>query len=130
MIKKIPNRREGYNQKVKIHNWDGSTYSTITLYIRTEEHPKGVLKALRVDIDKEGTMINGLIDCFCILLNIALQQGIPLSKIGKQFIFTNFHPNGIVKLHPYIRNCTSILDLVFRDLLISYDNRNDLKHVS
>ena len=125
IIKKLPNRREGYNQKVKIHSSDGIK----TLYIRTEEFPRGVLKAIRVDIDKEGTLINGLVDCFCIVVNIALQNGIPLSKIADQFLFTSFHPQGVVTLHPHIKRCTSILDLVFRDLLITYDKRDDLKHV-
>lgn len=124
-IKKLPNRREGYNQKVKIHAGDGIK----TLYIRTEEFPRGVLKGIRVDIDKEGTLINGLVDCFCIMVNIALQNGIPLSTIAEEFIFTNFYPQGVVTLHPYIKRCTSILDLVFRDLLITYDKRDDLKHV-
>ncbi len=129
MLEKLPGRREGYNQKVKIHSWTGSEEKIVTLYIRPSEHPRGVLKEIRVDIDKEGTLINGLMDCFCIVVNIALQNGIPLSTIAEEFIFTNFHPNGIVTLHPYIKNCTSILDLVFRDLLITYDNREDLKHV-
>ena len=123
-VKKLPNRREGYNQKVKIHTLDGEK----TIYIRTEEFPPGTLKAIRVDIDKEGTLINGLVDCFCIVVNIALQNGIPLSKIADQFIFTNFPPNGRVSLHKYIKNCTSVLDLVFRDLLIEYEGRDDLKH--
>ena len=100
-----------------------------TIYIRTGEHPRGTLMELRVDIDKEGTLLNGVIDCFCILLNIALQNGIPLSTIAEEFIYTNFKPNGSVSLHPFIKRCSSILDLVFRDLLITYDNRNDLKHI-
>lgn len=122
---KLPGRREGYNQKAKIHTLDGEK----TIYIRTEESPRGVLKAIRVDIDKEGTLINGLMDCFCIVVNIALQNDIPLSKIADQFLFTNFPPNGRVTLHAHIKNCTSVLDLVFRDLLIEYEKRDDLKHV-
>lgn len=124
---KIPNRRDGYNQKCKIFTPEGEK----TIYIRTGEHPAGILKEVRVDIDKEGTLINGIIDCFCILLNITLQHSnIDLEKIGKQFIFTNFPPQGIVSGHAYIKSCTSILDLLFRDLLITYCGRDDLKHVT
>ena len=127
---KIPNRRSGYNQKCKIFSQSGEK----TIYIRTGEYPDGILKEVRVDIDKEGTFINGMIDSFCVLLNIALQEDVErddnvlLEKIGKQFIFSKFEPSGIVQNHSFIKNCTSPLDLIFRDLLITYCDRNDLKH--
>ena len=121
----LKNRRNGYNQKCKIFSSEG----TKTMYIRTGEDGEGNLREVRVDIDKEGTFLNGILDCFCILLNITLQHSdIPLEKIGKQFIFTNFPPHGFVKDHAFIKNCTSVLDLLFRDLLITYCNREDLKH--
>ena len=127
---KIPNRRSGYNQKCKIYSQSGEK----TLYIRTSEYPDGILREVRVDIDKEGTFINGVLDCFCILLNIALQENPErndnelLEKIGKQFIFSKFEPSGIIQYHSFIKNCTSPLDLIFRDLLITYCDRKDLKH--
>jgi ribonucleoside-diphosphate reductase alpha chain len=132
---KLPNRRDGYNQKCKIYSNTGEK----TVYIRTGEHPAGILREVRIDIDKEGTFINGILDCFCILLNITLQRDINcndlaeednslLEKIGEQFIFSKFEPSGLVKGHAYIKNCTSPLDLIFRDLLITYCNREDLKH--
>jgi len=123
--KKQKTKLTGYNQKCKILSSEG----TKTIYIRTGEDDEGNLREVRVDIDKEGTFLNGILDCFCILLNITLQHSdISLEKIGKQFIFTNFPPNGFVKNHVHIKNCTSILDLLFRDLLINYCNREDLKH--
>ena len=132
---KIPNRRSGYNQKCKIYSQNGEK----TIYIRTGEYPDGILKEVRIDIDKEGTLINGVLDCFCILLNICLQRdrnindlaeedNSLLEKIGNQFIFSKFEPSGIVQNHSFIKNCTSPLDLIFRDLLITYCNREDLKH--
>ena len=123
-VKSFPNRRYGYNQKCKILDMDGPR----TLYIKTGEYPKGVLKEVRVDIDREGTLARSMINNFCIMLNIALQNNIPLESFGDEFIFTKFPPFGSVRGHKYIKMCSSPLDLIFRDLLITYCNREDLKH--
>ena len=45
------------------------------------------------------------------------------------FTFTKFEPAGIVVGNDAIKNATSILDYVFRELAISYVGRNDLAHV-
>jgi len=46
------------------------------------------------------------------------------------FTFTRFEPAGFVQGNDAIKNATSILDYVFRELAISYLGRNDLAHVS
>jgi ribonucleoside-diphosphate reductase alpha chain len=45
------------------------------------------------------------------------------------FTFPKFEPAGMVQGNDAIKNATSILDYVFRELAISYLGRNDLAHV-
>ncbi|MCB1543854.1 MAG: vitamin B12-dependent ribonucleotide reductase, partial [Rhodoblastus sp.] len=59
-----------------------------------------------------------------------LQYGVPLEEYVDAFTFTRFEPAGFVQGNDAIKNATSILDYVFRELAISYLQRNDLAHVS
>ena len=45
------------------------------------------------------------------------------------FIFTKFEPAGFVEGNDAIKNATSILDYVFRELAVSYLGRHDLAHI-
>ncbi len=45
------------------------------------------------------------------------------------FTFTKFEPAGMVQGNDSIKNATSILDYVFRELAVSYLGRSDLAHV-
>jgi ribonucleoside-diphosphate reductase alpha chain len=45
------------------------------------------------------------------------------------FTFTRFEPNGPVQGNDAIKNATSILDYIFRELAVSYLGRDDLAHV-
>jgi ribonucleoside-diphosphate reductase alpha chain len=54
---------------------------------------------------------------------------VPLEEYVDAFTFTKFEPAGMVTGNDAIKNATSILDYVFRELAISYLGRNDLAHV-
>ncbi len=119
--KRLPNRRTGYVQKVRIGNK--------TLYLRTGEYPDGSLGDIFIDLDKEGSTLGSLIDCFAIAISIGLQYGVPLEEYADKFIFAKFPPSGNVTGHGNIKRCDSIVDLVFRDLMINYAGAENLKHV-
>jgi ribonucleoside-diphosphate reductase alpha chain len=55
---------------------------------------------------------------------------VPLDEYVEAFTFTRFEPAGFVQGNDSIKNATSILDYVFRELAISYLDRQDLAHVS
>jgi ribonucleoside-diphosphate reductase alpha chain len=67
---------------------------------------------------------------FAIAISLGLQYGVPLEEYVDAFTFTRFEPAGLVQGNDAIKNATSILDYVFRELAISYLGRNDLAHVS
>ena len=66
---------------------------------------------------------------FAIAISIGLQYGVPLEEYVDAFTFTRFEPSGLVNGNDSIKMSTSILDYVFRELAISYLDRNDLAHV-
>jgi ribonucleoside-diphosphate reductase alpha chain len=66
---------------------------------------------------------------FAIAISIGLQYGVPLEEYVEAFTFTRFDPSGIVEGNDTIKMATSILDYIFRELAVSYLDRNDLAHV-
>ena len=78
---------------------------------------------------KEGAAFRALMNNFAIAISLGLQYGVPLEEYVEAFTFTQFEPAGIVQGNDAIKNATSILDYVFRELAISYLGRHDLAHV-
>ena len=119
--KSLPTRRLGYTQKFKI--------SGTTVYLRTGEYPDGTLGEIFVDIDKSGTFIRSMMSSFCIAISIALQNGASLEDLCNKFLSSKFEPAGMVTHHATIKNCSSIVDLIFRDLAIHYLGKDELRHI-
>jgi ribonucleoside-diphosphate reductase alpha chain len=66
---------------------------------------------------------------FAIAISVGLQYGVPLEEFVDAFTFTKFEPAGMVQGNETIKNATSILDYIFRELAVSYLDRTDLAHV-
>jgi ribonucleoside-diphosphate reductase alpha chain len=67
---------------------------------------------------------------FAIAISLGLQYGVPLEEYVEAFTFVRFEPAGFVQGNDAIKNATSILDYIFRELAISYLGRNDLAHIA
>ena len=52
----------------------------------------------------------------------------PLDEFISAFVNTKFEPSGKVYGNDRILSASSILDYIFRELAISYQNREDLAH--
>lgn len=118
---KLPTRRKGYTQKAKIGGH--------TIFLRTGEYDDGRLGEIFLDMNKEGSALRALINNFAISVSLGLQYGVPLEEYVEAFTFTKFEPAGMVIGNDAIKNATSILDYVFRELAVSYLDRKDLAHV-
>ncbi|MEN0002150.1 MAG: vitamin B12-dependent ribonucleotide reductase, partial [Pseudomonadota bacterium] len=118
---KLPARRKGYTQKAKIGGH--------TVFLRTGEYDDGRLGEIFLDMNKEGSTLRALINNFAISVSLGLQYGVPLEEYVDAFVFTKFEPAGMVQGNDAIKNATSILDYVFRELAVSYLERHDLAHV-
>ena len=99
------------------------------IYLRTGEYDDGRLGEIFVDMHKEGATLRSLLNNFAIAISLGLQYGVPLEEYVEAFTFTRFEPAGPVQGNDAIKNATSILDYVFRELAVSYLGRYDLAHV-
>jgi ribonucleoside-diphosphate reductase alpha chain len=61
-------------------------------------------------------------------VSLGLQYGVPLDEFISAFVGTKFEPSGKVHGNDRILSASSILDYIFRELAISYQNREDLAH--
>jgi ribonucleoside-diphosphate reductase alpha chain len=118
---KLPNRRKGYTQKAVVGGHK--------VYLRTGEFEDGRLGEIFIDMHKEGAAFRSLMNNFAIAISLGLQYGVPLEEFVEAFTFTRFEPAGYVQGNEAIKNATSILDYIFRELAVSYLARNDLAHV-
>ncbi len=117
----LPARRKGYTQKAIVGGHK--------LYLRTGEYEDGTLGEIFLDMHKEGAAFRSLMNCFAIAISLGLQHGVPLEEFVEAFVFTRFEPNGPVKLNDHIKMSTSIIDYIFRELAITYLDRQDLAQV-
>ena len=118
---KLPNRRQGYTQKAIVGGHK--------VYLRTGEFGDGRLGEIFIDMHKEGAAFRAMMNNFAIAISLGLQYGVPLEEYVEAFTFTKFEPAGVVIGNDAIKNATSILDYVFRELAVSYLGRHDLAHV-
>ena len=118
---KLPERRKGYTQKAMIGGHK--------VYLRTGEYTDGSLGEIFIDMHKEGAGFRAMMNNFAIAVSLGLQYGVPLETFVNAFTFTRFEPSGLVQGNDSIKNATSILDYIFRELGISYLDRTDLAHV-
>ena len=116
--RKLPDRRKGYIQKAAVGGHK--------VYIHTGEYEDGELGEIFIDMHKEGAAFRSLMNNFAIAISIGLQYGVPLDEFVDAFVFTRFEPAGRVTGNDSIRSATSILDYIFRELGVSYLERQEL----
>ena len=116
----MPDRRKGYIQKVTIGNHK--------VYLHTGEYEDGKIGEIFIDTSKEGELVKALMNNFAIAISLGLQYGVPLDEYVSAYVGTKFEPSGKVHGNDRILSATSILDYIFRELAISYLNREDLAH--
>jgi ribonucleoside-diphosphate reductase alpha chain len=116
----MPDRRKGYIQK--------ATIGDHKVYLHTGEYKDGKIGEIFIDTSKEGELVKALMNNFAIAVSLGLQYGVPLDEYISAFIGTKFEPSGKVHGNDRILSASSILDYIFRELAISYQNREDLAH--
>ena len=116
----MPDRRKGYIQKVTIGDHK--------VYLHTGEYEDGKIGEIFIDTSKEGELVKALMNNFAIAISLGLQYGVPLDEFINAYVNTKFEPSGKVYGNDRILSASSILDYIFRELAISYQNREDLAH--
>jgi ribonucleoside-diphosphate reductase alpha chain len=118
---RLPDRRKGYTQKAIVGGHK--------VYLRTGEYSDGRLGEIFLDMHKEGAAFRSLMNNFAIAVSVGLQYGVPLEEFVDAFTATKFEPAGPVQGNDAIKNATSILDYIFRELAVSYLDRYEMAHV-
>ena len=116
----MPDRRKGYIQKASIGDHK--------IYLHTGEYEDGKIGEIFIDTSKEGELVKALMNNFAIAISLGLQYGVPLDEFVNAYVDTKFEPSGKVTGNDRILSASSILDYIFRELAISYLNREDLAH--
>ena len=101
---------------------------TCALPIYTGEYEDGKIGEIFIDTSKEGELVKALMNNFAIAVSLGLQYGVPLDEFISAFVGTKFEPSGKVHGNDRILSASSMLDYIFRELAISYQNREDLAH--
>ena len=116
----MPDRRKGYIQK--------ATIGDHKIYLHTGEYEDGKIGEIFIDTSKEGELVKALMNNFAIAISLGLQYGVPLDEYVSAYVDTKFEPSGKVFGNDRILSASSMLDYIFRELAISYLNREDLAH--
>lgn len=103
--RKLPDERKALTHKFSIGGHEG--YITVGLY---EDGQPGEIFLV---MNKEGSVISGLMDAFATALSLALQYGVPVKSLVNKFAHVRFEPSGYTN-NPHIRIAKSIIDYVAR----------------
>ena len=97
-------RRAGFTHSAKIGD--------IELYITINFYTDGRIAELFISTDKEGTVVKGLLASLSKAISNMLQYNIPAKDISRMLRGQQYEPSGFVSRHPYIKQASSISDLV------------------
>ncbi|NLC43773.1 MAG: vitamin B12-dependent ribonucleotide reductase [Clostridiales bacterium] len=101
---KARGRRAGFTHSAKIGD--------IELYVTVNFYPNGNIAELFISTDKEGTVVKGLLASLSKAISNMLQYNIPPREISRTLRGQQYEPSGFVSRHPFIKQATSISDLV------------------
>jgi len=89
-------------------------------YLTINPFEDGTPGELFVTIAKAGNTWRGLTDSFAIAISLCLQHGVPLKVLVDKYMATRFEPFGYTKGCAEIRQCTSVIDYIFKWIALKY----------
>lgn len=109
-------RRLNEERKAVTHKFQVGAYEG---YIIVGLYDDGQPGEIFLRMNKEGSMLSGLMDSFATAVSIGLQYGVPLKVLVKKFANSHFEPNGPTQ-NPNIPHARSIMDYIFRWLALKF----------
>ncbi len=109
--RRLPDERKAVTHKFAVGSHKG--YVTVGLY------DDGKPGEIFITINKEGSVISGLMDSFATSVSIGLQYGVPLNVLVNKFVHMRFEPSGYTN-NPNIRIAKSIVDYIFRWMAMKF----------
>jgi len=108
---RLPDERKAITHKFLIAGHKG--YVTVGLY------DNGQPGEIFITMNKEGTVISGLMDAFAASISLALQYGVPMKALVNKFVHMRFEPSGFTN-NPKIRIAKSVIDYLFRWMALKF----------
>ena len=118
--RRLPDERQAITHKFEIDEQKG--YMTVGLY------EDGTPGEVFITMNKEGSVLSGLVSSVAAITSISLQYGVPLEALVNKFAGMRFEPSGPTT-NPDIPVAGSIVDYVFRWLgrkFLSEDRQRQL----
>ena len=84
----------------------------VKVYITVNRNINNKISEIYMTTDREGTLITGLLNSLSKTISVMLQYDIPPEDISRMLRGQKYEPYGFVKKHPYIKNVSSISDLI------------------
>jgi ribonucleoside-diphosphate reductase alpha chain len=103
--RRLPDERRSITHRFSVGGHKG--YITVGLY------DDGKPGEMFITMNKEGSVMSGLVHSLSASVSIALQYGVPLEALVNKFAHTRFEPSGFTT-NPNIKIAKSIVDYVFR----------------
>ena len=103
--RRLPDKRPAVAHKFSIGGHEG--------YIHVGLYEDGSPGEVFLRMNKEGSVISGLMDSVALLTSFALQYGVPLEFLVNKFSHTRFEPSGFTNNRD-IPMAKSIMDYIFR----------------
>ncbi|WP_312653050.1 vitamin B12-dependent ribonucleotide reductase [Proteiniclasticum sp.] len=115
--KELPKVSSGANRREKMAGIRaGHTHPAqiddVKVYITVNRNERGEISEIYMTTDREGTLITGLLNSLSKTISVMLQYHIPPKDISKMLRGQKYEPYGFVSKHPYIKNVSSISDLI------------------
>lgn len=109
-------RRLNEERKAVTHKFQVGAYEG---YLIVGLYDDGQPGEIFLRMNKEGSMLSGMMDSFATAISIGLQYGVPLKVLVKKFAGVHFEPNGPTQ-NPNIPHARSIMDYIFRWLAVKF----------
>lgn len=115
--KQLPKESQGTHRREKMTGIRaGHTHPAqiedVKVYITVNRNVRGEISEIYMTTDREGTLITGLLNSLSKTISVMLQYAIPPKDISRMLRGQKYEPYGFVSKHPYIKNVSSISDLI------------------
>lgn len=84
----------------------------VKIYTTVNRRENGEISEIYITTDREGTIITGLLNSLSKSISVMLQYHVPPRDISRMLRGQKYEPYGFVQKHPYIKNVSSISDLI------------------
>ncbi|MEG2353145.1 MAG: vitamin B12-dependent ribonucleotide reductase [Clostridium sp.] len=84
----------------------------VKIYTTVNRGEDGRICEIYITTDREGTIISGLLNSLSKSISVMLQYHVAPKDIAKMLRGQKYEPYGFVQRHPYIKNVSSISDLI------------------